>query len=686
MATIKDVAKKAGVSVATVSHVVNKTRYVSPELSQKVEDAIKSLDSMPNFIAKKDKSRGILPNTQYLLFLAPDLHDGLTENTLHALEGRAREEGFCLIPFEYGEDADRMDFCQYLLTTIPRIKGVFLMAEGNKEKISAYLQGISCPVVQIGAPLEGVSGDVVHVDFADGAEKAINCLVRRGHTGIAVFTDKTQPSREKEILSGVMRALEKHGTSFFSQYCVSCSPKRSEIFKRMQELMHSEMRPSAILVSNSRILRGILSYLKMEALECPKDVSIVSTDDYDHVKYYSPPITNLTQNTKRLAENAYRLMRGRIENDFKALPAQHVILPYLLSVRASALSINLGPFGEPAAPQEAAILDEKEKAKVREGNYTAVISFHSTSRAFMQLVERGLRSVFDMLNIKLLAITDAQFDSGMQRKQIEGLLNLQPDLFFSMPTDSFELADVYKRIVNSPSQVVFIGDNIPNGLTPDDYVTCVSASEYSIGQCIGNAIGEYMRRNNMSRIGFIIHGQDGFYKSKQRDTTVRQVLEEEYTGIEIVGTALFEQEDSYQVTRELIEAHPEIEMLYISWERPATYSLNALADLGRSDISIITMDLDYEVAMNMAQGKEIKAICGEHPYEIGRVAAYAGAGKLIGKEIPSFFGHPSTIITYDNLLKSWNDTFLTPPPPEMTEAVNQTILLHEAIAQEGNKA
>ena len=685
MATIKDVAKKAGVSVATVSHVVNKTRYVSPELARKVEDAINSLDSLPNFIAKKDKSRGILPNTHYLLFLAPDLHDGLTENMLHALENRANAEGFCLLPFEYSGDADKMDFCQYLLTTIPRIRGVFLMAEGDEERIRDYLQGISCPIVQIGAPLDGVAGDIVQIDYADGAAKAINCLVRRGHTAIAIFTDKTQPGREKEMLSGVMRALEKHGTAFFSQYCVSCNPHRSEIFLRMQELMHSEIRPSAILVSNSRLLRGILSYLKMEALECPKDVSIVSTDDYDHARYYSPPITNLTQNTKLLAEHAYRLIRNRIEKNGKNLQQQSVVSPYLLSVRDSALSINLGPFGEHAAPAEAAILSEKEKALVRAGNYTAVISSHSTSRAFMQLVERGLRSVFDTLNIKLLAITDAQFDSSMQRKQIEGLLNLQPDLFFSMPTDSFELADVYRRIVESPSEVVFIGDNIPNGLTPADYVTCVSASEYSIGQCIGNAIGEYMRRNNMNRIGFIIHGQDCFYKSKQRDTTVRQVLEEEYTGIEIVGTALFEQEDSYQVTRQLIEEHPEIEVLYISWERPATYSLNALADLGRRDISIITMDLDYEVAMNMAQGQEIKAICGEHPFEIGRIAAYAGAGKLIGKEIPSFFGHPSTIITYDNLLKSWNETFLTAPPPEMVEAVNQTILLHESMVQEGGK-
>lgn len=673
MATIKDIAREAGVSIATVSHVVNKTRYVSPKLVEKVEAAIRELNSTPNFIARKNKALGILPNTRYLIFLVSDLQDTLSRKIYHELNKKASSENFCLLPFEYGENFHVMDFCQYLLVTISHIAGIFIMVENQDTALAEYVHAMSCPVVLIGTPLDGIHSNTVQIDYADGAYKAVNHLIRRGHKNITIFTDTRQELRGREIISGAVRSMEKHGIMPFPQNLVSCTISRKDVFQQMQNLLQKEQPTTAILAANPILLREIFSYMKTEALNCPQDISIIAFDDYECAGLYSPPVTTLTQDIKKLTDKAFQLLLQQLNNKDNPSKSQTEVSPYILSVRDSTLGVCLGPFGEIAALPEEALLTEKEKAQVREKHYTAVVSFHSTSRAFMQLVERGIRSVFDTLDISLLALTDAQFDPDMQRKQIESLLLLQPDLFISMPSDSYVLSDAYRKIVESNSKLIFIGDNIPIGLTPNDYVTSVSDSEYSIGQCIGNAIGEYMKYNNLNRIAFIIHGQDSFYKAQQRDSHVQQVLKEEYTDIDIVETVTFQQENIYQITQELITRNPEIKILYISWERPATYALSALSDMSREDISIITMDLDYEVAMNMAQGKSVKAICGEHPFDIGFTAAYAGASALIGKNVPSFFVHSSKIITRDNLLKSWQETFLEQPPQEMVTAVNQSL-------------
>ena len=108
MATIKDVARIAGVSVSTVSHVVNGTRYVSPEKVRKVEDAIRQLDELPNFIAKRSVSRGKPSESRYVLILLSKKCSLFQNQVKEKLEEIVEQKGYIAISLAYDLDADRL--------------------------------------------------------------------------------------------------------------------------------------------------------------------------------------------------------------------------------------------------------------------------------------------------------------------------------------------------------------------------------------------------------------------------------------------------------------------------------------------------------------------------------------------------------------------------------------------------
>lgn len=316
------------------------------------------------------------------------------------------------------------------------------------------------------------------------------------------------------------------------------------------------------------------------------------------------------------------------------------------------------------------MLSEKERQSIRSKKATAVISFHYAGKAWMELHLKGIRNIFDSLGISIIGTTDAHFDPRLQCRQLESLRMLEPDILIAMPTDNKITADAFRRIADSGIRLILIS-NVPDGLHPGDYVTCVSINEHSHGQNMGHGLGEYMSQHNLKHYGMIVHGAD-FYATAQRDNAAKQVLGEEYPSLHLCGSVRFGKEDEvYQKAGDLIRRYPEIEALYISWDGPAMEVIAALTELGRTDIAIVTSDLDYADAVNMARGGMIKALSAQCPYEQGQAIALAAARSILNKEVPSFIGIESISVTSDNLLKSWKKVFKEEPRQELLEAFKE---------------
>ena len=352
-------------------------------------------------------------------------------------------------------------------------------------------------------------------------------------------------------------------------------------------------------------------------------------------------------------------------------PYRTKTLPSLLNVRNSTCGIGRGPFGEKAENASVLALSGKEKEKLRQKQYTAAISFHYMGKAWMGLQEKGIKKIFDELGISIIAVTDAHFSAELQCKQLESIRFLKPDILISIPVDTKDTAAAFRTIADSDTRLVLI-TNVPEGLTPRDYISCISVNERSHGDNMGRGLGEYMTRHGLKYAGLVCHGERNFFATKQRDSAAEQVLTEEYPEIQVCGKVNFLTEtEACQKTLELIRLYPEIQALYVSWDGPALEVMKALTELERTDIAIATGDLDYAIALHMARGEMVKMISAQCPYEQGEAIALAAANGLLGKAVPSFIGVEPISVNRDNLLKNWKNIFKEEPPAELSGAVKQ---------------
>lgn len=674
MSTINDIAKMAGVSVSTVSHVVNKTRYVSPEKVEKVERAIRELDTPPNFVVKKKNADALEIHTKYILMLISDKKSRFQHCVEHEVEERLKNTGYTLLTVECNEDAGSMeDFLRAVIKNIAPA-GVIVFPDEKDILIKNVLQHAKIPVIVLGREVENYLADTIYTDTFDGAYKATKHLIRKGHEllGFLGMSRARLPKR----LEGFRKALDEFGIQENPDYIHPHLFCEQDIFETLDKMMNGSNMPTALIVANYALVIPFLKYIDSHNIGCPSDVSVVCFDFLDWASLYSPALTTVEQETDRYAKLAVDTLLQRISRrEYANLAAYKDLyiktkIPMKLMIRDSTCGIGRGPFGEKAAAISELEVTEELYRSMHPRKLTAVISFHYAGKAWMELHQKGIKDIFDKMGISIIAITDAHFDPELQCRQLESLRILQPDILIAIPTDNKVTAGAFRKIADSDTKLILI-TNVPEGLRPDDYVTCVSVNERSHGQNMGHGLGGYMRRHGLKNYGVIIHGAD-FYATNQRDNAAKQVLAEEYPDLHLCGEVLFENENEvYEKTGELLKRYPEIEGLYISWDGPAMEAIAALTEMGRTDIAISTGDLDRPAAINMARGGMIKALSAQCPYEQGQAIAIAAAKAVMNEKVPSFIGVEPIRVTPDNLLKSWKKVFKEEPDQEILQAFKE---------------
>lgn len=668
MATITDIAKMAGVSTSTVSHVVNKTRFVSPELVERVEKAIQELDHPPNFVIKKNKSlTQSSTDAKYVLFLKSNRKSNFQQQIEKQAEALLKNTPYTLLSFEYSYDPNRLDIINRYLTNAPEAAGAIVFPDEEETIQESFLNLVNFPVVILGRELENYKADTIVSDSCDGGYKATRHLIKNGHEQIAYLG--SSQDRSPKRLTGFTQALEEYGIEANPKYIVTNLHSSQDIYNVLNQLFTGYDAPTAILAANYSILLPLLHYMDSHNINCPNDVSLVVFNEFDWAALHNPPLTTVEQNTAEIANQAVSALIERI-NSPTLLPYKKVVLPSKLNVRDSTCGIGRGPFGEKAETIDSLALTPSEEQTLREKNYTAAISFHYAGKAWMELHQKGIRDIFDNLGISIIAITDAHFNPELQCRQLESLKLLEPDILIAIPTDNEKTAHAFQNITHSSSKLILI-TNVPDGLTPDDYVCCVSVNEHSHGRNMGHGLGEYMQKHGLTKLAFIKHGAN-FYATNQRDRAAEQVITEEYPELQVCGTIAFcSEEDVFKQTLDLVKRHPEIEALYISWEGPAMEAMAALTQMERTDIAIVTGDLDYSIAQNLAKGGMIKMISAQCSYEQGQAIAMAAANALLHKKTPSFIGIEPIVVTPENLLKSWKKVFKEEPSSALKLALKE---------------
>jgi LacI family transcriptional regulator len=330
--TITDVAKLAGVSVGTVSHVLNGTVPVSPDLCARVRSAIRKLDYHPSEVARSLTNR----RTGMLGIVIPDLTNPFFPQLVRGAEDAALEHHQSLIVFNTDERAERE---QYLFSVLRRrrVDGILLAAAPNTGDLAHIKRTLRAgiPIVCVDRGPLGLSTDSVLVDNIGGAYECIRHLLSLGHRRIAIITGCLNLQTGWERLEGYKKALKEAAIPEERELIREGNFRAESGYQLARELLSAGNRPSALFVSNAPMTFGALKALRELGLQVPMDISVAMFDEVAYPELFEPQLTCVSQPPYRMGYRAAELLISRLESKKRRGPRVELRLPAELKIKGS---------------------------------------------------------------------------------------------------------------------------------------------------------------------------------------------------------------------------------------------------------------------------------------------------------------------------------------------------------------
>ena len=328
MATIHDVAQRAGVAPVTVSRVINNSGYVSAKTRQRVEDAIAELNYIPNKLGPSLR----LKRTYTIALIATDITNPFWTTVARGAEDAAHEAGYHLVLCNSDESPEKQD--EYLKLLLSRQMDGFLLAPAESDAAAIGMiqqQGVDVVVVDRHVPVDDV--DVVRADSKKGAYLLTQHLLSLGHRDIAIITGRQEVSTAVDRVEGYRQAMDQAGISPNRQYILWGEFTQDAGYNLTKEALRLRPDLTSLVATNNFIAIGALRALDEIGLEVPQDISIVAFDDLPPAITIRPFFTIVSQPAYDIGYQAAKLLLQRLSNEEE--PYREVILPVELIARAS---------------------------------------------------------------------------------------------------------------------------------------------------------------------------------------------------------------------------------------------------------------------------------------------------------------------------------------------------------------
>lgn len=308
MATIKDVAKMAGVSLSTVSKYINGGN-VRTENAQAIAEAIAALDFRANPFARSLKT----PHSRSVGILLPDISAPFFGTVVTALDSILREKGYHTVISCYNSDhALERDNLRFLIST--GIDGLVYMPENlSAEEYYELTANYKIPMVQMDRYIQGVACDAVLVDNADAVYAATTQMISRGHKRIAMISGPKSVSTAKERQVGYLRALSDHDILYDDTLFISRGHDFATGYQGFETLIDSANPPSAVVAANYDITIGLFTAIRDRGLRIPEDIDIFGFDCVQVCTMMKPPLPVVCQPEQQMGKTAAQYMIERIE-------------------------------------------------------------------------------------------------------------------------------------------------------------------------------------------------------------------------------------------------------------------------------------------------------------------------------------------------------------------------------------
>jgi len=316
---MRDVAERAGVSVSSVSHVINETRPVSDELRERVLTAMQELGYQPNLLARGLR-RG---ETHTLGMITPDSANPFFAEVTRGVEDTSFEQGYNVILCNSDGDLEKELVYANVLAE-KRVDGILFVAAGVSTEHILALQAQRMPLVVVDRDIPNVAVDSVLTDNAQGGKLATQHLIDLGHRRIGCITGPSDVTPSADRVTGYRQALEESGIPVDEALIVKGKFQYESGYRAARQLLSMDDAPTAIFACNDLMAVGAIRAALELGRQVPADLSIVGFDDVRLASFVNPPLTTIAQPKYEMGVVAATMLLERIR-DPDIPPRQRVL-------------------------------------------------------------------------------------------------------------------------------------------------------------------------------------------------------------------------------------------------------------------------------------------------------------------------------------------------------------------------
>ena len=330
MATIHDVAQRAGVSPITVSRVINHSGYASRDTRERVEAAVIELGYVPNQLARSLRSK----RTHTLALVLTDITNPFFTTVARGVEDTASDADYTVIFCNTDEsESEEKKYLQVLLQQ--QVDGILLVPARSVSDSIDLIRKQHTPVVVLDRRVPLQAGvDIVRCDSEGGAYQLTRLLIDLGHRHIAALSAPLYVSTSEDRIAGYRRAMTEAGLGAEAEQTFFGAFTQASGYQMAQQALASEPRPTAFLAANNLIAIGALKAVRDVGLRVPEDIALVGFDDLPAALVISPFFTVAAQPAYEMGRKATQLLLARLAGEVPD-SCQNIVLPIEMLVRQS---------------------------------------------------------------------------------------------------------------------------------------------------------------------------------------------------------------------------------------------------------------------------------------------------------------------------------------------------------------
>lgn len=330
--TIKDIARKVGVSPSTVSRVINGNTAISQETRTKIKEAMEEMDYHPNSLA-----RNLVNGSTDTIGLIMDASDERSffntffDRSVYAIEKVTQEKGYTLLIAN--DDCTEKLSPQKKLVLEKKVDGLILPSSIVRPGLVSFLQESGLPFVVLGEP-ECMKNETcwVDVDNEEGGLLAVRHLFGQGYSNIALLVGSRKNVFVKNRISGYQKGMQEAGITVNEEWIRECQTQE-DTECAIAEFLHGGLRPDAIVCGDNILAWQAMQALKKEKLRIPEEIGIVTFDNYPIAQYLDPPLTAVDVDTYGIGEQAVYQLLNKMKRTDSA--NQHTLMATNLLIRRS---------------------------------------------------------------------------------------------------------------------------------------------------------------------------------------------------------------------------------------------------------------------------------------------------------------------------------------------------------------